>query len=1086
MGFFPEESSALLPGARGATGEDISKPWFRGGAHELWAAPARGVLGVGAGLSMAAGAADVPIDTVLGTDLQSQAFAGHDALIRMHDSLTLAPDEIGVAAHALGGAGEFLTQVGLGGGNPALAVGAQELNTAAELAAQGVAPGVAVTAGVTEAAGSALAFHLPGLGTNGLQRILFGAGGMAALGAVGTGSVSAVLKAAGYPDQASQYDAWNGESWAANAIAGGMFGAFTHLTAPAMPLRRPPQHVLDATAAIADHAHRIAGTAPGTPQDATALDQHAKQMSDALTAVLGDRPVTSSVQPDLFWADPHRAAWEADRQQAAIEAVGLEQPVDMLPADAYVVNPIDPNASPEVQLAQIHALTDVNKPIVDAAIAQVNKEFGITGNSNVKADENIISKASRPSTLARKPWHRVEHVRDTFRFKSVLENISDLGGILTRVLELTGATVVKSDTPKVLEPLEWGWRIASFDLRMPNGQLVEYYTPVRELEAQKNTHNHELFEKWRNKKPQELTLEEVRESAADKAESRLTYDAAWQRYLARTGTDEAAVRTALTKADASAASRMGGQSYISPNVGKSRVNVPSGPSIPTKPSEGSITATPPSGARVTDTDNLSISVTSGPSIAETAPIANSPHGNAGEVQTERGMILPFHYVAVEAADVVTSHTDALGINPAYPAELQPRDRARADSETQISAIENNINPERLAESVMATDGAPIVGADGVVESGNARAIAVRRAYGSGKADAYRAWLDEEAARFGLDQAAVARMREPFLVRVVDTPHDRAEFARQANESSTAPMNAAAQARSDAARMPSLSGLVTKDDGSINMDASRGFIYGFMKDAVGPKGGDLLDKLGGLGQAGLARIRNAVFYRAYGDIDLVGLLAESTDSGVKNILNGMMRSAAAVARLADNIKAGARHDVPVIKDLVDAAHLIAGLKNAGQTLKQYEDSQLFGSNLAPTVRNLAVGLEENARAPKRVEALIDHMVATVDGAGDPRQPNLFGEAPPPRPDETVSDAINAVRKTFEVKTVHDLFASPTLSSAIEIAATKPGMMVLNADGIEVSATQALAEADAAIRQAKELEPGIDAAVACAMQQMGEAA
>jgi hypothetical protein len=55
---------------------------------------------------------------------------------------------------------------------------------------------------------------------------------------------------------------------------------------------------------------------------------------------------------------------------------------------------------------------------------------------------------------------------------------------------------------------------------------------------------------------------------------------------------------------------------------------------------------------------------------------------------------------VDAGGLVTSHDDALRPNPAFPAELQPRDRSRAALETQIPRIESAINPELLAGRVL--------------------------------------------------------------------------------------------------------------------------------------------------------------------------------------------------------------------------------------------------------------------------------------------------------------------------------------------------------------------------------------------------
>lgn len=38
------------------------------------------------------------------------------------------------------------------------------------------------------------------------------------------------------------------------------------------------------------------------------------------------------------------------------------------------------------------------------------------------------------------------------------------------------------DVEKLLKPKLWGWRFVAFDLRFPNGQLVEYYLPPLELD----------------------------------------------------------------------------------------------------------------------------------------------------------------------------------------------------------------------------------------------------------------------------------------------------------------------------------------------------------------------------------------------------------------------------------------------------------------------------------------------------------------------------------------------------------------------------------------------------------------------------
>src|SRR5690606_28986013 len=120
-------------------------------------------------------------------------------------------------------------------------------------------------------------------------------------------------------------------------------------------------------------------------------------------------------------------------------------------------------------------------------------------------------------------------------------------------------------------------------------------------------------------------------------------------------------------------------------------------------------------------------------------------------------------------------------NPVFPAELQPRDRTRSASALQVSGIVQRLDPARLGMSADAATGAPIIGADGLVESGNARTIALKRVYQANgqKAADYRAWLRESAQQFGIAPEAVDGMRKPVLVRVRSTPVNRAEFARQA-------------------------------------------------------------------------------------------------------------------------------------------------------------------------------------------------------------------------------------------------------------------------------------------------------------------
>ncbi|MCH9730647.1 MAG: hypothetical protein K0U84_13400 [Actinomycetia bacterium] len=223
------------------------------------------------------------------------------------------------------------------------------------------------------------------------------------------------------------------------------------------------------------------------------------------------------------------AKGEPDIEPTPIRGVVEE---DTTPLE-MITNPIDPAAPIETKLGQIAALTQENVELIDSLIARIDGAYGTDSKWNIKLDKSIVEKASRPSILAKKPWHGIEHIRDTLRFKTVVDDIRDVPAIFSMLLD-EGIGLVKIDTGKLFQPKEWGWRIISFDLRMPNGQLVEWYLPLRELEKQKKAGGHAIFEKWRDKTPDEIAVQHA-EFLADVEQSFEGYDKAFSSALKRAG-----------------------------------------------------------------------------------------------------------------------------------------------------------------------------------------------------------------------------------------------------------------------------------------------------------------------------------------------------------------------------------------------------------------------------------------------------------------------------------------------------------------------------------------------------------------------
>ena len=164
-------------------------------------------------------------------------------------------------------------------------------------------------------------------------------------------------------------------------------------------------------------------------------------------------------------------------------------------------------AAPNDQVrADIQRMTNQNRPVVKRLIKRIDDRFGTKSGDNAKDLSKVTQKARRPSILATKPWHDVSHIRDSYRFKTVIPDFRDVPAIFNELLA-EGIELVKIDTNKLFRPKEWGWRIIAFDLRMPNGQLVEWYLPLQELEVEKKARGHGIFEEWRNKTQEELSAQ---------------------------------------------------------------------------------------------------------------------------------------------------------------------------------------------------------------------------------------------------------------------------------------------------------------------------------------------------------------------------------------------------------------------------------------------------------------------------------------------------------------------------------------------------------------------------------------------------
>lgn len=350
-------------------------------------------------------------------------------------------------------------------------------------------------------------------------------------------------------------------------------------------------------------------------------------------------------------------------------------------------------------------------------------------------------------------------------------------------------------------------------------------------------------------------------------------------------------------------------------------------------------------------------------------------GGEARVFTPAGRAVAVRYEVAELSSLIPSHTDDLAPNPAFPhAEgVQPRARERDASRRQIDDIAANLEPERLGRSPEAGSGAPIIGPDEVVESGNGRVLALRRVYGDpARAEqqaAYRAWLEQQ----GFDTAG---MQAPVLVArraEAMSPDQRRAFVQEANSAQAMTMSAAEQARVDRELVGRI--LPLYQGGDVSLAANADFVRAFMQGLPQTEQGRLMTGRGALSAEGARRIRGAVIARAYGDEmgPLLERILDSDADGMKAIAGALRDSAgqwAAMREAAAGAPARATSGIePVPTSWVFRANHSEGDANHYIALRGPDGVQHYNAHLsemAPGILGVA-GITNLSRARRGIGA-----------------------------------------------------------------------------------------------------------------------
>lgn len=341
-------------------------------------------------------------------------------------------------------------------------------------------------------------------------------------------------------------------------------------------------------------------------------------------------------------------------------------------------------------------------------------------------------------------------------------------------------------------------------------------------------------------------------------------------------------------------------------------------------------------------------------------------------------------------------------------DLQPRDRSRQSSDQQIQLMANQLDPARLGESAEADRGAPIVGDDFIIESGNGRVQAIKRAYEQvpERAQAYRDFL---ANKYGFIDAQ--KMRMPVLVRVRMTalsPDERRQFVQEANQSATMQFSATEKALIDQTKLgPQVMGVWR--GGEVTDAANRDFVRSFIQNVI-PQAeqNSVMDANGNLSLDGKRRIEAAMLGKAFGDAALLARIFESNDNNIRSIGGALldvsgdwmnMRQAGVEGRMPE------RFDVT--PQLVDAVRILDGLRETNRKLADFLGTQEMFEQRDPATEAFLRGFF-NAKLTRAVgrDQVYDLLKAYADAAVQQSDESLFGDLGQVQPTEIIETQTEA--------------------------------------------------------------------------------
>jgi hypothetical protein len=394
----------------------------------------------------------------------------------------------------------------------------------------------------------------------------------------------------------------------------------------------------------------------------------------------------------------------------------------------------------------------------------------------------------------------------------------------------------------------------------------------------------------------------------------------------------------------------------------------------------------------------------------------------------------YFYAPAEMLDTDSKTPDA----PLDDVILQNRDRNNPVSIAQMNKIANEPDYSRVSFSNSFTEGAPVIfgsqslpsnqlGRKGTVVAGktnrkipvqyaviesdqmvasnavdgstipeyanptftgfravtNGRVAGLKEGYKRGTMGQYKQDLLSDDIH-GISADAIAKMKNPILVRVMPQDQVTADIADESNTSSTLGLSVLEQAKNDANRID-LSALDFREDGAISSKTARGFVAGMPQTEQR----DLLVE-GQPNRRAYDRLNAAIFYKAYGNEALVSLAAEAKSVDAANIINGLSQAAPQMAQL-DGLG-----EYDIRPQVVEAAEMAVNASRQDQKISDVIAQQdlISQDSIAREILQL---FANNTRSAKKIGMGLRRIANDANAeASLSEEPDMLGDVQTKRP------------------------------------------------------------------------------------------